>query len=150
MATPCVVGVVSLILDANPNLSSQQVKDIIKTTARLDNYTGNIVAPGDTKWGMGKINAYAAVKLALNTLSVDENRNVTPFVLYPNPTSTSLHILNINDLPVSILSVISLDGKVMKPHLDENSIDTSELKRGMYFLKIQTDKETYTLSFVKE
>ena len=150
MATPCVVGVVSLILDANPNLSSQQVKDIIKTTARLDNYTGNIVAPGDTKWGMGKINAYAAVKLALNTLSVDEHSNPAPFVLYPNPTSTSLHLLNINELPVSDLSVISLDGKVMKPHFDEDTIDTSELKRGMYFLKIQTDTEIVTLSFVKE
>jgi subtilisin family serine protease len=150
MATPCVTGIVSLILDANPNLSSQQVKNIIKTTARLDNYTGSIVAPGDAKWGMGKINAYAAVKLALNTLSVDENTNLAPFILYPNPASGVLRILNITDQPLSILSIVSLDGKVIKPQLVENTIDISELKSGMYFLKIQTDTEIVTLSFVKD
>jgi hypothetical protein len=149
MATPCVAGIVSLILDANPNLSSQQVKNIIKTTARLDNYTGNITAPGDTKWGMGKINAYAAVRLALNTLSLDEHANQTPFVLYPNPTSNFLHILNVNELPISVLSIISLDGKVIEPHLSENTIDISGLTNGIYFLKIQTETETYTLSFAK-
>lgn len=150
MATPCVVGVVSLILDANPNLSSQQVKNIIKTTARLDNYTGNIVAPGDTKWGMGKINAYAAVKLALNTLSTDEYANVTPFVLYPNPASNLLHILNINELPLSVLSVTALDGKLVSPRFNQNTLDVSELPDGIFFLKVQSGTEVYTLRFVKE
>ncbi|MNV08481.1 Serine protease AprX [compost metagenome] len=150
MATPCVAGIVSLILDANPSLSSQQVKNIIKTTARLDNYTGNIVAPGDTKWGMGKINAYAAVKLALNTLSTDEYTHVVPFVLYPNPTSTILHILNINDLPLSVLSIAALDGKVVSPRLNKNTVDVSELPDGIFFLKIQSGTEVYTLRFIKE
>ncbi len=150
MATPCVAGIVSLILDANPTLSSQQVKDIIKTTARLDNYTGNIVAPGDTKWGMGKVNAYAAVKLALNTASLNENTRPAPFVLYPNPTSEVLHVLNINNLPVSVVSIISLDGKIIEPSVNEKTIDVSTLKNGLYFLKIQTDMETYTLNFVKD
>lgn len=150
MATPCVVGIVSLILDANPNLSSQQVKNIIKTTARLDNYTGNIVAPGDSKWGMGKINAYAAVKLALNTLSLDEYAKPVRFVLYPNPASNMLYVLNVDDLPVSTMSVISLEGKAIAAHLNENAIDLSGLTNGMYFLKIQSGNENYTLSFVKD
>ena len=131
-------------------MSSQQVKHIIKTTARLDNYTGNIVAPGDAKWGMGKVNAYAAVKLALNTLSLDEYGNPSSFLLYPNPASNMLHILNINDLPVSQVAVISMDGKTMNIHLNEDVIDLSGLTNGMYFLKIQSGTENYTLSFVKE
>ncbi|MNY14501.1 Serine protease AprX [compost metagenome] len=150
MATPCVAGIASLILDANPNLSSQQVKEIIKTTARLDNYTGAITAPGDTKWGMGKINAYAAVKLALNTLSMDDHSKQASFLLYPNPASSLLHVLNLNDLPVSGMSVVSLDGKVVNPRLDQNTIDLSELTNGIYFLNIQTETGNYTLSFVKE
>lgn len=150
MATPCVAGIVSLILDANPNLSSQQVKNIIKTTARLDNYTGNIVVPGNTKWGMGKINAYAAVKLALNTLSLDEHGNPSSFLLYPNPASNVLHILNMNDLPISQVSVISMDGKKTDVRLDEDAIDLSGLTNGFYFLKIQSGSKNYTLSFVKE
>lgn len=149
MATPCVAGIVSLILDANPNLSSQQVKNIIKTTARLDNFTGTIVAPGNTKWGMGKINAYAAVKLALNTLSLDEYGNPASFVLYPNPASDVLHILNINDLPVSRVSLITVDGKNTEVRMNEEEIDLSGLTNGMYFLKIQSGNKNYTLSFVK-
>lgn len=150
MATPCVAGIVSLILDANPNLSSLQVKNIIKTTARLDNYTGNIVAPGDTKWGMGKINAYAAVKLALNTLSLNEQGSPSSFLLYPNPASNVLHILNMNDLPMSQVSVISMDGKTIDVHLNEDAIDLSGLTNGLYFLKIRSGSENYTLSFVKQ
>lgn len=150
MATPCVAGIVALMLDANPNLSSQQVKNIIKTTARLDNYTGNIVAPGNTKWGMGKINAYAAVKLALNTLSLDENGKPASFLLYPNPASDVLHILNIHDLPVSQVSVISMEGKTIATSLNEDAIYLSGLMNGIYFLKIQSGNESYTLSFVKD
>jgi subtilisin family serine protease len=150
MATPCVAGIVTLMLDANPNLSSQQVKNIIKTTARLDNYTGSIVAPGNTKWGMGKINAYAAVKLALNTLSLDENGKPASFLLYPNPASAVLYILNIHDLPVSQVSVISMDGKTIDISLYEDAIDLSGLTNGMYFLKIRSGSENYTLSFVKD
>lgn len=150
MATPCVAGIVSLILDANPTLSSQQVKNIIKTTARLDNQTGNIVAPGDTKWGMGKINAYAAVKLALNTLSTDEYSQAVPFVLYPNPASDLLHVLNINDLPLSVLSITALDGKVVSPRFNGNALDVSELPHGVYLVNVQTGAEIYTLRFVKQ
>ena len=52
MASPCVTGIVALMLDANPNLSPAQVKDILKTTARQDSFTGVITAPGHTRWGM--------------------------------------------------------------------------------------------------
>ncbi len=149
MATPCVAGIVSLILDANPYLSSEQVKNIIKTTARLDSYTGNIVAPGDTKWGMGKINAYAAVQLAINTVGTDEQSSIVPFVLYPNPSSKELHLLNINELEVSELSILSLDGKVVQPILTIDTIDVSELPNGIYFLRIHTETQTYTIPFSK-
>src|SRR3990167_6193908 len=61
MASPCGTGIVALMLDANQFLSSAQVKSFIKSTARLDQHTGVITAPGHTRWGMGKINAYKAV-----------------------------------------------------------------------------------------
>lgn len=150
MATPCVAGIASLILDANPNLSAQQVKYIIKTTARLDNYTGAIVVPGDTKWGMGKINAYAAVKLALNTLSLEEKTKVAPFVLYPNPASGVLHLLNIDEVPLKSLSLVSLEGKTIPANWNQETVDISLLSPGTYWLKIQTETGTHTLSFVKE
>lgn len=55
MATPHVAGVVALMLEANPNLTPAQVKDIIERTAA--NMTGRL--PWEA--GAGHINAYAAV-----------------------------------------------------------------------------------------
>jgi serine protease AprX len=58
MATPHVAGVIALMLEANPNLTPLQVKDIIERTAT--NMTGR------ETWevGAGHINAYAAVAAA--------------------------------------------------------------------------------------
>lgn len=55
MATPHVAGVVALILEANPNLTPAQVKDVLERTAA--NMTGRL--PWEA--GAGHINAYAAV-----------------------------------------------------------------------------------------
>jgi serine protease AprX len=60
MATPYVAGVVALLLDANPNLTPDQVKRIITETAtRMPGYR-------DFEVGAGYINAYAAVDKAFN------------------------------------------------------------------------------------
>lgn len=55
MATPHVAGIVALMLEANPNLSPLQVKDILERTAT--NMAGRL------SWeaGAGHVNAYAAV-----------------------------------------------------------------------------------------
>ncbi len=55
MATPHVAGVVALMLEANPNLTPSQVKDIIERTAT--NMSGRL--PWEA--GAGHLNAYAAV-----------------------------------------------------------------------------------------
>ncbi|WP_241967906.1 S8 family serine peptidase [Pseudidiomarina homiensis] len=59
MAAPHVSGIVALMLEANPNLQWQQVKQILQDTAT--------VMPGRDAWeaGAGYVNAHAAVKAAL-------------------------------------------------------------------------------------
>jgi subtilisin family serine protease len=55
MACPIAAGVCALLLEHNPNLSPDQVKDILTDNAITDGYTG--VVPNET-WGYGKINAF--------------------------------------------------------------------------------------------
>ena len=55
MATPHVAGIIALMLEANPNLTPSQVKDILVRTAT--NMTGRLAWEA----GAGHINAYAAV-----------------------------------------------------------------------------------------
>lgn len=59
-STPKVAGIVALMLSANPNLTPQQVKMILRETA------DDIDVPGiDDKTGAGRVNAEKAVKRAL-------------------------------------------------------------------------------------
>jgi serine protease AprX len=55
MATPHVAGIIALILEANPNLSAMQVRDLIERTAT------NMTGRASWEVGAGHINAYAAV-----------------------------------------------------------------------------------------
>ena len=82
MATPHVAGIVALMLEANPNLSPAQVKDIIERTAT--NMTGRIYWEA----GAGHINTYEAVAEAAG-LRTDHGATVN-----------SLHTFNSNALLV--------------------------------------------------
>jgi subtilisin family serine protease len=63
MAAPHVTGIVSLMLQASKgNLNYQEALEIIKETAKRDEFTG---ANENAIWGSGKIDAYECVKKAL-------------------------------------------------------------------------------------
>jgi serine protease AprX len=58
MATPHVSGIIALMLEANPNLSPLQVRDILERSAT--NMTGRL----EWEAGAGHVNAHAAVAMA--------------------------------------------------------------------------------------
>jgi serine protease AprX len=61
MATPRAAGVAALILSANPTLTPAQVREILESTAV------DLGVPGrDNEHGAGRIDAYAAVRAALD------------------------------------------------------------------------------------
>ena len=68
MATPFVAGVALLIRDASPGLTTQQVKDLMMSTAVDWGRGGNNRTPGttgaDTDYGAGRLDADAALKAA--------------------------------------------------------------------------------------
>lgn len=67
-SAPIVAGVAALILSANPELSPNEVKDILKTTARKcnpDKYMFNPMG-WNKELGHGVVDAYEAVQAAIN------------------------------------------------------------------------------------
>jgi len=66
-ASPATAGVVALIMSANPNLSPDQVETVLESSA------DDLVSGSDwhTYYGHGRINAAAAVELAMNTTETD-------------------------------------------------------------------------------
>jgi minor extracellular serine protease Vpr len=135
MSSPCIAGIVSLMLDASPTISPAQVKNILKATARTDEHTGAITAPGHVRWGMGKVNAYAAVVSALETLSVAELAEEKKLIVYPNPASCKVTVLLPENQRVDEIRIISLNGEIVSVPISGNTIDASSLPSGYYVIR---------------
>ena len=62
MAAPVVTGTVALMLEANPNLTPAQAKEIIQRTAMTGDYMGQLP---NNEYGAGLLNSLACVKEAV-------------------------------------------------------------------------------------
>ncbi len=143
MSSPATTGVVALMLQANPYLTSQEVKTILKQTARLDKNTGDLSANGDYTWGFGKVNAIEAVKEAERLIQFyrpDENGYV-----WPNPTLNSLNFfaeeMGFDDMLECKL--YSTSGKLVMSSqigLHQNAkLNVADLPNGLYILRVYGD-----------
>ncbi len=64
MACPIAAGTIALWLEANPSLTVDEVRSILKETATKDEYVNNYVPA--TQWGAGKLNALEGLKKAIS------------------------------------------------------------------------------------
>jgi subtilisin family serine protease len=147
MSSPMVAGVAALILQANPYLSASQVKEIIKTTARQDNFTGVIVGASPI-WGAGKINAYTAVKLALSLVGTNEIHTDLTWSVYPNPVSKELHFTLLDELPNSC-DLITENGTVIPKQINLGAVNVADLAPGKYWIRLRYNDRVEQDLFIK-
>lgn len=148
MASPMVTGVVALILEANPYLSSDQVKSIVLESAREDNYTGVIPLTGSTQWGWGKLDAYTAVKLALVTVGTEEQELELDWNVFPNPANDYLYFTLVEELP-KMVQIIDSQGKIISRQVNNASLYVGDLLSGTYFIRIERKGKIQQVRFVK-
>jgi minor extracellular serine protease Vpr len=148
MSSPVVAGVVALMLEANPFLSAEQVKQIIIETAREDSKTGIIPTEGSVRWGHGKINAHAAIQLALNTINIPLPEK--PILqIYPNPASHELNVEGVSS--EATYQIISMEGKLVHSgQLSSGKINVEQLRSGIYMLRIEHQDKVSLLKFIVE
>ena len=145
MSCPVVTGITALILQANPDLSVNNIRHIITSTARNDDKTGPLVAndSADVRWGWGKIDALRAVNAALSSVSVQQAEKYRlPLHVYPNPASGKL-MINTGCGEMQTAEIMSIDGrKVMEvPVTLETPVDVSRLPQGVYILRVGSRTE---------
>lgn len=142
MSGPTVTGIVALMLQANPQMSAVQAKEILKETARLDQFTGNIGPEGHLQWGWGKANALAAVKAAeimAGKPHIEMNQKL--FTLYPNPASDKVYIqTNMPKEKVEKVYIYNMEGKKVyesnQPFFQKGKINVSRLAPGIHIVKV--------------
>ena len=147
MSGPMVAGIVSLILEAKPTISPEDVKNVLKNTAYEDSYTGSIDPPGHVRWGMGKVDAYSAVK-ASYTANLTDKETQPYWKIFPNPACDFISIegeLTGNE----IIRIYAINGTEMKCLRSENTLDISKLASGLYILKISSEGKDWLYKIVK-
>jgi subtilisin family serine protease len=149
MATPCTSGIIALMLEANPNLTPTQVRNILAQTAILDTFTGVLPQQGLNTWGHGKINAYQAViAAALSTGVGTIPGNTIDCRVYPNPNNGKF-TLSYSDDKSETLTVEAYNITGQQVYNDEwktnsgsnsKNIDLSKCNSGMYLLKVSSTR----------
>ena len=156
-SAPCVSGIIALMMQAYPDLSPQQAKDIIFATAIHDVYTGPFTPQGNNNWGHGKINAYQAIKMLMLQTGIYHYEGITPdCVLYPNPNN-GVGVLNMQATLAGDFVVEVFDIKGSMVHngnwnvtTGENkyTIDLSALNTGAYLVKVSSAKGFITIKMI--
>ncbi len=144
-AAPVSCGVIALMLELDPTLTNQDIKDFLNQTARQDSFTGTVP---NADWGFGKMDALAAVQEVSNALSILENEK-SIIKIHPNPI---IDILNIDSrteiLSLRVLS--TLGQEIMRLDNVTNQVDLSHIKNGIYLLELKSEFGFKTIKIIKQ
>lgn len=149
-ATPLVAGVASLLLSKNPNLTVDQIKNIIYSSA--EDLVGNPnedTLGFDIYMGHGRVNAFKALQ---QTLNVSDVHNVNG-ISVTNPVRENLILkseIALNDVKISIFS---FDGKlVLSKNININKGVNQivlPVSKGNYILEISNDYYKKNIKIIK-
>lgn len=150
MSSPFAAGVAALMLQANPYLTSSQVKEILKQTAWQDEHTEEA---GAIRRGTGKIDAHAAVLKALEYIGIQKYEPQTLQInLYPNPTSQTLYLTTTSSFQHVEMTIYDLSGRVVmreNVHSGVTTLNMSALASGCYVMKVTDGKEVVVKKWIK-
>ncbi len=151
-ATPHVVGVVGLLLSLNPDLSPDEIRNILRESADDEVGRSNEDLPGWDKYhGAGRLNALSAVSSVIG--SNTKEASLLNFKLINSVALRGTPIrIQFENSEFKTLSVLSISGQLVKKvkiNSEEAFISTDELSSGSYLLKVSS-KEQYlgTLKFI--
>ena len=138
-ATPCLAGVVALMLQKNPELLPADICRILEeTSVKLTEHKSNVT-------GIGRIDALAAINAVEASDGMNENKIEAN--IYPNPTTD---IVTIQCDGMTQVKVFSMDGKLVRNWVVNNNVcQISNLEDGIYLIKIETVKGVLMQKIVK-
>ena len=153
MASPIVTGIIALWLQAKPNLTLAQIKTILQTQSITDSFTGTGSSIPNNTWGRGKINALTGVQYINQFLNLETFNSSNNFVLYPNPTSST--VLATSEEYYDNVEVYNILGQKVYMQslgaiLDNKEIDLSNLSKGTYILKFNNLEFSKSIKVIKQ
>jgi minor extracellular serine protease Vpr len=126
-----------------------EVKQILQATAREDDETGEINPQGDTRWGYGKVDAYAAVQMALEYLNVNETATIQSTLIYPDPFQDYINIQLKQGRKFNQIELFSSEGKLVKSSMTSGMNHLPNLESGIYFVRLSNGDSIELIRVVK-
>lgn len=141
MAAPHVTGIVALMLEANPHLNSYQVMEILQQTATEDQFTGQTP---NNNYGYGKINAFEAVKQALQYAGINAFYNNENVFIYPNPSKNYVNFKSNLTMPIANIAIYNSIGELVLEqfniaNINKHFIDIQTLADGIYTIRVKNN-----------
>lgn len=151
MASPFVAGIVATWLQAYPQLTPEQLHEIVQNTARKDNFTAT--AP-DSNWGYGKINALDGLRQCIEKQETGCVSVAMPFDGTVRIADGNISLGFARDTQAT-LCITSMTGSTLfskqlgKRSAGETlSVAVPQLPKGVYLLSVKTPTATKTFKFV--
>jgi hypothetical protein len=91
----------------------------------------------------------APVTFMNNPVHSNDNSNNHLIAIYPNPANDVLNIKTLQMCKINAVRIFDGMGNIVSQSIHGNQIDISKLSAGLYFIEINTDKETTRLTFTK-
>ena len=155
MSAPFVTGIVATWLQAYPQLTPEQLREVMRSTARKDTFTGTL-EEGDNDWGYGKVDAYNGLKQCISIATAGCETLEMPF----NGTITvkgDIMSIAFNSATHACMTITTLSGhKVMSKTLGlclaggSENITLAGMPRGMYIVSVTTDCGSKTMKFARQ
>ena len=129
-ATPCVAGIVALMLQKNPELTPAEICRILEeTSVKLTPTKSNVT-------GVGRVDALAAVN-AVEAYDGIQEQNIEADI-FPNPSSGSF---TIHCEGLKRVSVYSVDGRLVKAfEVNGAQCSIEDLEQGVYLVRMETER----------
>lgn len=150
MSSPFAAGAVALMLQANPDLNVEEVRNILMETANRDIYvttTGNPV-----QWGAGKIDVLNAVKKAVELGAGVENivadKADKLFVTPVGQNQYNVTVLGAADVQVALCNMAGQIVENASAQGETVAVDASTVANGVYVLVVEADGVKYTSKIV--
>lgn len=145
MSSPFVAGVMALWLQADPTLTIGEVKEILKATAKQDEFT----AAAPHRFGYGKIDALAGIKHILGTGGVTDVK-VDNDILVSEVSRGCFDIFaaGASQVSAALYGLNGAEAAAVSANGDSASLTTDGLAAGVYVLRATAAGKTVTRKVV--
>lgn len=137
MSSPFAAGCVAAWLEANPNLTPAEVRDVIVSTAAAGNGTD---ATSRQQWGAGKLDAYAGIKKVLDLSGVADitlgNDNSGILLRETSDGVWEVFAAGAKNISATVYNVSGQLATSVNASGDTAVIDCQNLGRGIYIISV--------------